>query len=531
MNFIYLIFSLLTIGFMLYGLYTVIQHQRASKKYEEAKDQYTKTMTEIYTKLLGQNNDGAVYYDWGIDILKQYEEHNMFSLEEAADKFRLAFNLLEGEDKVDASEMLRYCLLCIFLDGNETDTSLNAELDQHLKLNATNKTNDISYLFDWALFKYQRKDNNQSSIDDLNFAIDLFTKIEKIYDEPSTENQSSVSKQELYTSWINALFKLASETKNEIYLPQILDILEKIKVISVPHDYYLDLKYVRYYLTRYQVTSNEENLQNMDKFCKDIVDRRGSNTNKSEVYSYWATCYSLIALEQENESFLNKAIELFKEAIQLNENNIEAITGLADSYSTLGNFTKQENYFKQGLELVLSTAESMFYDPRETTTEEIQQLLSDKLSLFKSAVTIMKDNISINSKTQNREYIIRLGDNFILFDPNNQYGYQTKAEGLLYISVLNNQFDKKKKEIFKLLQKTLQIASKKEKQNLDRLDYLFAAYHAQTPIEDEQMYQYLNKYLGAFTPENRNQEGQAIKEDYLFANYKNSSKFNSIVNG
>lgn len=529
--FINICIAIASIGVAIYAIYATISYQRSKKKYEKAKKDLVEVIQEEYSQMLGKGDDGAVYYDWAIEILKQHSNHQLFSLDEAIEKIRKAYALLEGDDKLDAEYLLCHTLFSKFLDEDYIDKSLSSELDGLFEHIAKRKKN-LNFQFDRALFhatKGYLEEEKDQKLEDMEKAHAIYSRIEERYPNETEEEKANFELDIFYEYWSNLLFNMISHIYKPEYLDKLYHTLEKRRSLANTPSLTVEMEYAQFYAVRYIHLKDEADLKKAEELYEYHLNRMTMNRSKSKVYYYWGQSYNKISLALEDNSFLNKAKDKFLSAINIDIKNIEATKSLAHLLTYEGLKDEKDEPFTQALNLLLGNNEKL-YIAEDSDIEEYKEILDIKFQLLTSAIEVIRSNEVYNPNTPNRTYSVQIGDELIALTPTHKLGYIIKAEGLLFSSVTENKFDKNKKKILKLLQTEDKSGAENYTNIIGMFDsimnYTYAGYYAQIEGEDEQVYKYIKEYLKTFTDPVSIKE--QIKEDPLFARYKHNKTFDGV---
>lgn len=520
--------SLFGVVFISYMTYSFIKAQHARKKYEEAKDELAETLEDEYSKMLGKGEDGEIYLAWGFEILELNKKHEMFSYDDAIEKFRKACELLEGNEKESAETALCHTLYLKYFSEDIINEELAKELDR-LYEKSPEGDSPILFYFDKANFKSQ-KGKKEDDAEDLLTALELYAKVENLYPQASEEDKQLIDLKTLKSSEIETLIDLVSNCNQYEYLDELYKKLVQRKEAALSYEVYSQMDFAQYHAARYVAFKEKVDLEKIDEICQEAVGMRSINKNRSEIYGYWANHYRYIAINLKDDTLLEQAKEKYRESLNLDMQNVEAVKYFANIYVKEGLETKREEPFAQAIEILLRSNESFYYLDDEQDTETLVENKVAGLKLLTEAVKIVRYNEQIDKMTSNRRLLDRIGNELIDLFPMHRMGNIIKADGLLFISVMENTFEKNRKTILKNLQKKSDKNSPKTEDYLDTtIHYIYAGYYAQMPEEEEKVYEYMEKYIKSRDDQSRNKILlDEVRKDPLFANFRHSMRFGEL---
>lgn len=528
LSFLSLIISLASIGVAIYVAYTIAMAQRASKKYEQAKEKYAETIETEYTQMLGGEDDGNVYLDWGLDILQQKERHQMFSYDDAIEKIRKACELLDGDDKKTAENALCNVMHRKYFDEYTDSEELAKELDE-LYSKELYSDSPMFFYYDKANFKSEKGDR-ENNAEDLLTALQLYAKVEEMYPQASEEDQKRIDLKNLKSNEIDTLIDLISSCKQYEYLDELYSKLVERKDMAVSYDAYVQMDFARYYSLRYVHLKEKADLEKIDEICQEALNIRSINKNRSEIYSYWASFYQSMGTKLKDDVFLEMAKEKYKEAIDLDKQNVQAVKNLVNLYSIKGLETKTSEPLAQAIEILLESNEALYFVEDKYDNEAVMENQTARIEFLIEAVKLVRYSEAIDKASPNRKQLDKIGSEITLLLPTQRMGYIIKAEGMLFTTVTENTFAKNKKSILRNLQKESDPNSPIIAIDMDNaVNYIYAGYYAQIPEEEDKMYEYMDKYIKSYEGSSGKKELlEEMKKDPLFANFRHSMRFSEL---
>lgn len=528
---------LISLAFAIYMLYLTIGIAINSKKLKKAEKDYVEALTDIktdmeskYAKQLGKGNDADVYYSWALEMYEFYRDHNLFSLDEILNKARKFYELETGERKDQSEDLMMILLFAIFLESDYSDIEINEELEEFFEI-CSKRRFELSFLKSWAFFK-TRSGWTNDNLDGTRKGLTIYQEIEERYYNSDENEKKEFNLIAFYKEWQEALTNSIVSDLTSENLPLLLNTLEKMKTINEVNKMELDLDFAYYHVLKYSVDKDKAELQTADMLYQKIIDERSVDKNKSTVYHTWGLSYNDLIFWLKDPSFDKKARELFKQSIDLDNKNHRAYISLALSYAAEGEEKKEDRLFTLAINTLLEYNKHLFCS-HDQQQEEIEEMITNKGEVLAKAFTILNINKALNFKTETRRLFIEVGEAYIQYHNISKLGYIAKAEGLLFVSVMDNQFNKNKKEILKLLQTADKLKEIEGGATFDSMyAYNYAAYYAQIPGEEEQVYNYMRKYITYRTAQESlsTELLEDVKSDPLFANYRHSSKFANLFN-
>lgn len=520
---------------------TQILANRKKEKYEKAREELAESIKNGYLQILGKGEDATVYYNWAIEIYTYFLEYGMFSLDEALEKSRKAYELATGELRMKAEVLLKDILFYKYLDSDKNDLDeedknqdrlmLTKELENLFNSIAERDTN-LVFLLEWGWFK-MTKGIAENNLEDIEIALSLYKKIEKEYSSSDQKERDSVNINEFYSNWSKLLITTISKMGEYKYLPELLEILEKLRTIPSITKMDVNLQFAKYHSLKYLASKDIAELEKIDQICEIVLSERTSDTDKSVVYDKWAYLYKEIADILEDEALLNKAKEKYQRALDLDENNLSALKTLAILYANEGMMKNDDLLFNQAVTMLLKHFKKIsIVDETELSKEEADNLFKVKFELLDIASKIVRNNEDSNPKTETKRLYINIGEAFISTVYILQLGYFIKAKGMLFAAAMDNNFEKQSKKILRVINEGEKVGDIHKKNELfkDIRAYAYAGYYAQIPGQEDLMYQYLKEYIESYHNEDLQLLLEKTKEDPVFRNHKHSSQFNNVFN-